>query len=360
MTLEEERNLSFYTTVAALNEERGILLVQHSVSRRIFVRKTLEVYDRRVFQYLKEHPVADTPRIYELAEDKGRLIVIEEYINGTALQEILEADGTLPPERAREIILKIGRILQDLHGAEPPIIHRDIKPSNVLLGDDGRVVLIDMNAAKNYRSGPARDTRLIGTHGYAAPEQYGFGVSDVRTDIYALGVLMNVMLTGQLPSVGLASDAEGEWVSRCVQMDPKDRFTSMEMALRALDPSQGERIPEPEGSEEYLKSYLPPGFRTRAAGKMILASIGYFILAALPFVSEFSEEVGTQWAYRFMFLITFFMAAFISGNYRNILGRLHISYIENSWLRWITIFFLDTGVICFGIILIMLVDIYLQ
>lgn len=350
MTLEEQRELSFYRPVTFLNEERGVELVQHAVSKRVFVKKVLEVYDRRVFQYLQEHPVTDTPRIYCLAEDSGKLNVIEEYINGRALQEILDEEGAMEPERARRIIIRLCKILRDLHSAEPPIIHRDIKPSNVLISEDGRVVLIDMNAAKYYRSGPARDTRLIGTHGYAAPEQYGFGVSDERTDIYALGVLMNVMLTGQLPSVAPAAGPEGEWIGRCVQMDPKDRFSSMDEALAELDPGQGERRPGKPRDEAYLKSFLPPGFRTRSPGKMISAALGYGLLAMGIAFGEFGDNPAVENIYRVSACIISVLIILLCGNYRNIQGILHISAIPQRWLRVLMLVVLSAGIFCFGII----------
>ncbi len=350
MTLEEQRELSFYRPVAFLREERGVVLVQHSVSKRVFVKKVLDVYDRRVFQYLQEHPVPDTPRIYYLAEDGGKLIVIEEYINGRALQEILDEEGPVEPERARRIIISLCKILRDLHSAEPPIIHRDIKPSNVLVAEDGRVVLIDMNAAKYYRSGPARDTRLIGTHGYAAPEQYGFGVSDERTDIYELGVLMNVMLTGQLPSVAPAAGPEGEWIAHCVQMDPKDRFASMEEALAELDPGQGERRTGKTKNDAYLKSYLPPGFRSRDPWKMAVAAAGYLVLAMGIVFGQFSDNPADEYIYRAGAVIISALIILLCGNYRNIQGVLRISDIPQRWLRVLMLVVLSAGIFCFGII----------
>ncbi len=359
MTLEEQRDLSFYRSLAPLHEERGVWLVQHIETGRIFVKKELEVYDREVFRYLKEHPVRSMPRICFLAEDEERLIVIEEYINGRPLQEILDEKGILPPAYARKIAGQLCRILIELHGAEQPVIHRDIKPSNVLITDEDRVFLIDMNAAKKYRSGRFRDTRLIGTHGYAAPEQYGFGTSDVRTDIYSLGVLMNVMLTGCFPSEKLAGGAEGDWIAGCVQMDPKDRFSTMEEVLAALEPESGEHLPAEYGDDAYLKSYLPPGFRTHAPSKMIPAAIGYIFVAAALLTSDYGAKGAFNWIYRVVLLIMFLVAVFVSGNYRNVLGYLHIAYIEKPMVRWLTVFLLDMGIICTGVVLVMLFDIYL-
>lgn len=78
----------------------------------------------------------------------------------------------------------------------PPIVHRDIKPSNIILTEDGRIVLIDLNAARLDDKNRSHDTQLIGTAGFAAPEQYGFAASSPRADLYAAGILMRMLLTG--------------------------------------------------------------------------------------------------------------------------------------------------------------------
>ena len=133
LKLSDQSILSFYQDIATLDENHGVYLVQHTVSKRIFVKKILTVYNTNVFQYLKEKPVAHTPRIYELIIDDPTLIVIEEYITGRTLQQILDTNGNLSEDQALRIIEKICVILKDLHSASPSIIHRDIKPSNIIL-----------------------------------------------------------------------------------------------------------------------------------------------------------------------------------------------------------------------------------
>ena len=135
------------------------------------------------------------------------------------------------------------RILAQLHRAEPPIIHRDIKPGNIILTEDGTVKLLDMNAARQLSEGKEADTRLLGTAGYAAPEQYGFAQSDARTDIYAAGVLMNVLRTGCLPQEKLAGGSLRRIVRKCTHIDPNRRYASAGELLAALgaEPAESER-----------------------------------------------------------------------------------------------------------------------
>ena len=98
----------------------------------------------------------------------------------------------------RKVIGQICNGVKVLH--ENTIVHRDLKPENILIDSKGCIKIIDYDAAKIYSWGKNEDTFLLGTAGYAAPEQYGIVQSDMRTDIYALGVLINVMLTGEHPS----------------------------------------------------------------------------------------------------------------------------------------------------------------
>ena len=177
MELQTRLRLSFYREIAEINTAHHIRLVQHTVSGKIFVKKALSIYDLQVFQYLMTQNVPGTPKIEELIEEGDTLYVIEEYISGNSLEEVLAKEGTFSEEKAADYILRICRILQPLHQQNPPMVHRDLKPSNLILTYDGRLVLVDFNSAKSYHPERSQDTVLFGTAGYAAPEQYGFSPS---------------------------------------------------------------------------------------------------------------------------------------------------------------------------------------
>jgi len=112
-------------------------------------------------------------------------------------------------------------------------VHRDVKPENIILSGD-RTVLIDFDSARVNKPEAEGDTRVLGTIGYAAPEQFGLAQSDCRTDIYAVGVLLNVMLTGEHPSKKLAAGHLGHVVSRCTMMDPNKRYRDIPHLLSEL------------------------------------------------------------------------------------------------------------------------------
>lgn len=106
------------------------------------------------------------------------------------------------------------------------IVHRDVKPENVILRGK-EAVLIDFDASRIYKENMGEDTQVLGTTGFAAPEQYGLSQSDGRADIYALGVLLNIMLTGEHPSRKLAGGRMGRIVQRCTMVNPEKRYRNI-------------------------------------------------------------------------------------------------------------------------------------
>ena len=227
MELQTRLRLSFYKEIAEIDTAHNIRLVQHTVTGKIFVKKALSIYDLQVFRYMMTQKIPGTPKIEELIEENTTLYVIEEYISGNSLEEILAKEGTFSEEKTADYILRICRILQPLHQQHPPMIHRDLKPSNLILTYDGRLILVDFNSAKTYHPERSQDTVLFGTAGYAAPEQYGFSPSAPAADIYALGVLFHKMLTGDLPGEGNYSGKFSGVIAKCIKIDPKNRYDSV-------------------------------------------------------------------------------------------------------------------------------------
>ncbi len=140
----------------------------------------------RAFRYL--------PRIYDCYELKDELVVLMEYVQGETMQDAVRRCGA-SPELAERVFPLVCRAVCELHESfSPPIIHRDLKPSNVILSWD-RAALIDFGIARVYNEGSDSDTVRFGTREYAPPEQFGFGQTDVRSDVYSLGMLLFYLLT---------------------------------------------------------------------------------------------------------------------------------------------------------------------
>ena len=198
VNLSQRLSKSFYQVVAAINEPHNVYLVQHRDSGRFYVKKVLDVYSADVYKDLKAHPIPGIPKIIDSWEEDGRLVIIEEFISGVTLRDLIESTSSpaantdlreiLTVERIGHYMAGLCDILERLHSHNPPLIHRDLKPSNIIITSCGNVMLLDFNAARFYSGEPGResDTRLLGTKGYAAPEQYGFGESSPQTDIYSM------------------------------------------------------------------------------------------------------------------------------------------------------------------------------
>ena len=234
MTLYEsllEAVTTEYDTLRVLKQSpRGtVSVVRHKKSgtRYIFRRYTGsgEVY-RRLLPVLCPH----LPQIMEAAEQDGQTAVLEEYVQGDTLAELLTG-ARLTEREARQVTMQLCQALHVLHSMGA--VHRDVKPENVILrGSDA--VLIDFDAARIYKDESESDTQVLGTTGFAAPEQYGIFQSDERADIFSLGVLLNIMLTGKHPSREMAAGKMGRIVRKCTMTAPEQRYQSARALMEVL------------------------------------------------------------------------------------------------------------------------------
>lgn len=184
---------------------------------------------------LAESEAPQLARGYACYDANGDTISEEEYVDGTLLSDLLRRT-LLSEVQAAAVTREICLGLQTLHSLG--FVHRDVKPENVMLTQQGRVVLLDLDAAAPVMGTPDTNTRLLGTAGYAAPEQFGFARCDVRADIFALGVLLNVALTGEHPAVRLAEGRLGRIVRRCTNTNAAQRYANIDALLRQLPPER--------------------------------------------------------------------------------------------------------------------------
>lgn len=179
---------------------------------------------------------AHLPRLIECCRAGDQLTVVMEYISGQTLGDLVAAEGA-SADLADRLMPGICEAVAELHGiASPPIIHRDLKPANIIV-TGSTPVIIDFGIARVYREGVDADTACFGTRGYAAPEQYGFGQTSVRSDIFALGMLLFFCCTGRHPSGTLsAGDLKALGVPerlakialKAAAFDPTSRYESAE------------------------------------------------------------------------------------------------------------------------------------
>jgi serine/threonine-protein kinase len=200
------------------------------------------------------HP--NLPNVYDHFEEEGQFYLVMDYIEGETLAERLRRSPQgLPPEEVVGWALQLCDVLEYLHNQNPPVIFRDMKPANVMVTPEGQVKLIDFGVARLFDPGKRTDTLKMGTAGYAPPEQYaGQGQTTPRSDLYALGVTLHELLTGDDPTAHpftftpphqlnrAVSPALSAAVMRAVQLDPAARYPSARAFRDALEKSTHRRL----------------------------------------------------------------------------------------------------------------------
>lgn len=211
--------------------EKAIIRLRHNTTKTDFVMRKFEG-DASCYQKLLTIKSPFLPEVFEVAAKDRSVLVLEEFIEGDPLSKMLE--GSLFNEKeTRAIVTDVCQALSILHSLE--IIHRDIKPENIILRGSN-AVLLDFDAARiSKKEEPnATDTHVLGTTGFAAPEQYGISQTDGRADIFALGITMNLMMTGKHPSQELAPGRLGKIISRCIMVQPSKRYQTAEKIMEVL------------------------------------------------------------------------------------------------------------------------------
>lgn len=187
------------------------------------------------------------PKVHRHFIENDRYYLVMDFVEGEDFEAVLDHQGGkgLPEEQVLTWALQLCAVLEYLHGQTPPVIFRDLKPANIMLKPSGDISLIDFGIAKLFN--PAQQGTLIGTPGYAAPEQYQ-GLAEPRSDIFALGATLHHLLTGRDPkkhlpftfpplrslnpatlSVGIESI-----VAKAVALDSKKRYQSIREMREAL------------------------------------------------------------------------------------------------------------------------------
>ena len=181
-----------------------------------------------------DHPAI--PRIVDIIdkEDDPQIYIVMDYVEGESLDKVLEEWGAQSEEVVIDWAKQICDTLGYLHSQKPPIIYRDMKPANIMLKPEGNLKIIDFGISREYKEQNLADTTILGTKGYAPPEQFGSRQTDPRSDIYALGMTMHHLVTGVDPKKNdyvpirqwnpELSDGLEIIIDKCVQMDPNDRY----------------------------------------------------------------------------------------------------------------------------------------
>lgn len=193
-----------------------------------------------------DHPAL--PRIVDVVEERNSIYVIMDYIEGESLESMLKKGEHFETAMVLKWAKELCEVLDYLHRQKPTVIYRDMKPANIMITRNGNIKLIDFGSVREYKEQREKDTVCLGTRGYAAPEQFGGkGQTDVRTDIYSLGMTLYHLLTGEEPwenaaELLLEGDRQSKltegWkyiLKNCIWRNPNLRYQSCPELLRDLN-----------------------------------------------------------------------------------------------------------------------------
>lgn len=207
------------------SDDKGeVWLALDDSGRMVILKRT--TYLGSPYLILKNKKFSLIPRILQCFNDNREIVVTEEYINGESLLDRVARKAYLTEAEVRNIILQICDGLALIHAEG--IIHRDIKPSNRILQAGNIIRLIDFDAARIIKEHGNEDTMRLGTKGYAPPEQFGYGQTDARSDIYSLGITLQKVMPPNY------KDYLTKIFTKCTAIDPKQRYQNLQELRRAV------------------------------------------------------------------------------------------------------------------------------
>ncbi len=242
------------------------------------------------------------------SSDMDQLCIVMEWVDGRFLREILTKEGKLSVERATHIATGVCEALEYIHGQG--VVHRDLKPENIMVGDGDCTKLIDFGIAAGEgmrRLTFSKFSNAMGTPDYISPEQIKRKRSDGRSDIYALGVILFEMLTGETPFNGpnpfavmndrLVNDPPSareispeisaqmqEILDRAMESDPEDRFAGAKEFAAALAHPECVEVTDRSSRRERKRARLP--FLKRILSYTMLLMIPVVIFSLLLLVAR--------------------------------------------------------------------------
>lgn len=239
-----DRILDNYNIVSCLHytDTKQVYILRERNSNKKIILKCRSGQDAELskneYSTLKAVEGEFVPQAYDFFVENERTYLLREYIEGDTLEQRIDRKGVYEPKAAIDAMISICQGIEFMHEQNPPVVHRDIKPQNIILTKDSKYKFIDLDTAREYKDENTYDTVFMGTRATAAPEQFGFKQTSVRSDIYSLGILFLYLLTGDYRA------REEEWkrlpkavrrvIDRCLAFDPDNRYASVSALIREL------------------------------------------------------------------------------------------------------------------------------
>ena len=297
-----EALISKLTTLDYFNDNTRLCI--HQDTHKLYVVKQVPV---QAAEYYVRIAALDSPNLAKISAVEYRqngVFISRSYISGDCLSDLVDQGKLFTEDQAARIGCDVCRGLAALHDAG--FVHRDINPNNVILTENGTAIIIDYGIVRSFTSPKSSDTQIMGTSNYAAPEQFGFQQSDDKTDIYALGVMLNVLITGKFPSETTAGGNMRKIIRRCTQMDKTRRDKDIRQLLRALSPLCDDRLRHTDKTLFWRIIDLIPGFRSKNPMWAIIAFAGYSVMMLGTYGLCFPAEGTSPWSIFIGFLTSVF------------------------------------------------------
>ncbi len=295
--LIEKLNNAGFDFIDYIDKHENVMKIQSKVDTEEHrVAKTINTISAGLYEKLCEADIRGVPKIFDIIKDEDIVIVIEEYIEGKTLDRMIDEESSYLRNisNIEKIVSDLLDILEKLGNLNPPIIHRDIKPGNIMFDSEKNLYLLDFNISREHDGSKIRDTFAMGTRGFAAPEQYGFSESDIRTDFYGLGATIKYLLKNVIFYQTFLPDMErldtlNEFTEKCMKMDKEDRFQSVKEIRYFLGYTSGKNSAGVKGIKKGKGSFAIPGFRSKNPIYMFIAVSCYIISAFLSVTAMFSD-----------------------------------------------------------------------
>ena len=309
MNFTMEYYLSKYEELSVLSDTKKCRtsLMRNKDTGELVVKKEMGKEGFSVYSLLKSIKNKNLIKVLECFRDEDKTIEIEEYVNGKRLDDYFrEKKATL--EQVVDVGIALCEGLAPMHKLN--LVHRDIQPKNIIITNEGILKIIDFDISRKENENATHDTTLLGTVGYAAPEQYGFAQTTNRSDIYSIGgVLKELSSFSELDKI----------IAKCMEMDPANRYENVEQLENELEKVKGqaERKDNGFGSGNYndmefgtennngesdelpkitLKYFIKtiPGFRRGNFIFMIIAIMMYGMILYAPYSVFMGYKYNTQ------------------------------------------------------------------
>lgn len=333
LTLVDQDNSYQVERVLKKSDFEVTQLVSHKSEGGLFIRKYLSqdlglgsAYER-IFEVQQTGVTfAHIPRIHDCYTLNTKLVVIMEYVQGETLKEVIyRCDPSL--DLALQVFPQLCEAVRELHERfDPPLIHRDLKPTNIILSYD-RLTLIDFGIARTYHTHAERDTVRFGTREFAPPEQFGFGQTDVRSDIYSLGILLYYCFTEEIADSAIREQGFTNplipapfqrVIARACAFDPKERFANVADLLFAFNQAKakvcgasGTKVSGPNLVEGTIQA---SGSASQSANASLANMVGSLqgslqrVRTAGDFIQRCPFALGRIWNALVLIVWTFMMA----------------------------------------------------